>query len=97
MSEPTYRVELTHRPENGIGVEWHAAVYVASEGPDYPYTTFDAFRATREEAFEAAQSWCKAKATAPLAPSTVFLTEDGDIIDRHEAGVLRDANAEVQR
>lgn len=84
MSEPTYRVELTHHPENGLGVEWRAAVYPAAEDDSYPYTMFDAFRATREDAFDVAQAWCKAKAQEPLAPSTVMLTEDGDILDPHE-------------
>ena len=84
MSEPTYRVELTHHPENGIDVEWRAAVYAIAFAPG-SLSVYDAFRATREDAFGAAQAWCKAKATEPLTPSTVFLTEDGDILDPHEA------------
>ena len=90
MSEPTYRVELSHHPENGLEVEWRAAVYSAADvepvmgSSIYAMSLFDAYRATREDAFDAAQAWCKAKAQEPLSPSTVFLTEDGDILDRHE-------------
>lgn len=87
MSEPTYRVDLTHKPENGVEVEWHAAVYsIVDYDVNDPYAVamFDAYRATREDAFDAAQAWCKAKAQAPQSPSVVLLTEDGDILDPHE-------------
>lgn len=85
MSEPTYRVELTHHPENGLAVEWRAAIYPVAEGHDeHGLSLFDAFRSTREDAFDAAQAWCKAKAQEPHAPSTVLLDEDGEIHDRHD-------------
>ena len=82
MSEPTYRVELTHHPENGLGVRWEAAVYEIASGDTFPMHTM--FGADREQAFDHAQGWIKAKAQAPDDPSTVFLTEDGDILDPHE-------------
>ena len=87
MSEPTYRIELTHKPENGEHVCWRAAVYPVSE-PD-SWAIFDSFDATREQAFDKAQAWCKAKAQEPLAPSTVFLTEDGELLDPFDKPPLR--------
>lgn len=81
MSEPTYRIELSHHPENGTAVSWTAVVYAVA---DESYHIFDCFAATREAAFDKAQTWCRAKASEPQAPSTVFLTEDGDIHDPHE-------------
>lgn len=92
MSEPTYRIELTHRPEEGLAVAWHAGVYDAGEWVDNGpgcFAIFHAFGADREAAFDNAQAWCKAKATEPHAPSTVFLTEDGDIHDPHDQPNLR--------
>jgi hypothetical protein len=82
VSEPTYRVELTHHPENGLEVCWRAAVYNAADAPieGWPATTiYDAYRATSQDAFDAAQAWCKAKAEAPLTPETMLLTESGDV------------------
>ena len=84
MSEPTYRIELSHHPENGIDVSWRAAIYSTAEfdaDSQFHHTMHDVFRATREDAFDVAQAWCKAKAQEPLAPSTVFLTEDGELLD----------------
>lgn len=79
MSEPTYRVELTHHPENGKHVEWQASVHnILDDGGEYWTSMFDAFRATRGDAFDAAQAWCKAKAQEPSQPSTEYLDEDGN-------------------
>lgn len=86
MSEPTYRIELTHRPEEGLEVAWHGAVYSVGDWRDDRgnFALYHSFDATREAAFDQAQAWCKAKAQEPLSPSTVFLTEDGDIHDPHD-------------
>lgn len=69
MSEATYRITLTHKPENGTAVCWHGAVYAEEEFEAHalehttpPLPIFDTFRATREDAFDSAQAWCKAKA-----------------------------------
>ena len=79
MSDPTYRVELTHHPENGSAVCWRSAVYNMHD--DF---VDDFYRSSREAAFEAAQTWVWGKQQRPDDPSTVYLTEDGDIHDRHE-------------
>jgi hypothetical protein len=82
VSEPTYRIELTNHPEDGAAVCWRAAVYSVAdydENSTYNPAIFDAFRATREDAMDAAQAWCKAKASEPQEPSTVFLNEDGEL------------------
>ena len=89
MSEPTYRIELSHHPENGSAVEWQAAVYsVAEYDPVLPYMSslHNCYAGTREDAFNDAQTWVKAKSREPLAPSTVFLTEDGEIHDQFDVG-----------
>ena len=80
VSEPTYRVELTHHPENGEFVSWKASLYlIASE---HCVTSF--YRAGREEAFDAVQKFVRGLIQEPERPSTVLLTEDGDILDPHE-------------
>lgn len=79
MSEPTYRIELSHHPEDNIAVEWHGEVYPVADDDSWPL--FHSYGSTREEAFNKAQAWAKAKAQEPHAPSMVFLTEDGDIHD----------------
>ena len=87
MSEPTYRVELTHHPEMPLR-PWQAEIHRCSD---------DGYMAqlwgeSRQIATELAGAWVwRQKYGEP--PSTVFLTEEGEIHDRHEAGVLRDANA----
>lgn len=86
MSEPTYRIELTHHPELMPGNRWQAAIFaIADDG--IPLAT--KFGVSREEAFDSAQTWCKAKAQEPVESSTVFLTEDGEIHDPHDTTTLR--------
>lgn len=80
MSEPTYRIELTHRPEKDFDFRWIASVYRVA---DDEYVEC-AIASTREDAFDKARAWCVAKARKPEPPSTVFLTEDGDIHDPHD-------------
>jgi hypothetical protein len=86
VSEPTYRVELTHDPASGNAVCWEAKVYAVAEYDEAAsnFSVFTGYGGTREDAFTVAQDWCKAKATEPLAPSTVFLTEDGELLDPFE-------------
>lgn len=83
MSEPTYRVELTHHPENGAAVCWRAAIYWPSSFGSDDYVT-DFLGRSREHAFELAQTWVRGKSQKPDDPSTVYLTEDGDILDPHD-------------
>lgn len=86
MSEPTYRIELTHHPEEGRGLEWHAVVYNAAEYEAEPSgmfwsKLFTGYGPTLDEAFTRAQDWAKAKAQQPEDPRTLFLTEDGELLD----------------
>ena len=80
MSEPTYRVRLIHRPEKESHLEWEAAVFRCADD-----TFADTFIAeSREAAFDKARSWVVRKSLPAEDPSTVYLTEDGDILDPHE-------------
>lgn len=80
MSEPTYRVDLIHYPANGSAVQWGADITrVATDE-----LIMCVHAATREAAFDNAQEWVKAQAAEPERSSTVYLTEDGDILDPHE-------------
>ena len=81
MSEPTYRVDLTHNPADGSNVCWTARVFRPSQQDEHVHVTWGS---SREEAFDLAQLWIKANTIAPQPPSTVYLTEDGDILPPHE-------------
>ena len=80
MSEPTYRVDLTHLPANGEAVQWCADISRVATDELIMCT----HGASREQAFENAQEWVKAQSAEPERSSTVYLTEDGDILDPHE-------------
>lgn len=88
VSEPTYRIELTHDPASGtasLGCPWRAHVYRIT---DDEVMTVE-YGSTRERAFDNAQAWARSAATVPESPSTVCLTEDGDIHDPHDTPNLR--------
>lgn len=78
MSEPTYRVDLQHHPEQTF--PWVATVVRLAD--DFPMRT--TVGSNREDAFDRAQAIVRAM-SQPEAPSTVFLSEDGDIIDPHDS------------
>ena len=78
MSEPTYRIELTHEPQYP-SIPWSARIIRLSDG-DHIRTENGQ---TREEAFDKAQHTVRAMQN-PESPSVVFLTEDGDIHDHHD-------------
>ena len=78
MSEPTYRIELTHDPASASAVCWTAKVYAVADD-SYAITEF--YGASREDAFDRAQTWLRAKSLPPEPGSTVFLTEDGELLD----------------
>lgn len=81
MSEPTYRVELIHDPASEYpNVPWSAEIFRITDG-ERVYLTFEP---SREAAFNDAQAWIKRQLLDAERPSTVFLTEDGDILDPHE-------------
>jgi len=78
MSEPTYRVELEHDPTSSVNaVPWTARVVRLS---DDAVVTVE-YAQNRERAFDKAQEWVKLSTITPEAPSTVFLTEDGELLD----------------
>ena len=83
MSEPTYRIELQHEPQY-TQVPWSARIYRISD--DEMIGRGDG--STRVEAFDAAQAQVRALRITE-APSTVYLTEDGDIHDPHDTPTLR--------
>lgn len=78
MSEPTYRVELRHTPEDADW-PWSASVVrIADELP-----LFVRCGSSREQAFERAKEAVR-RASAQEPPSDVYLTEDGEIHDRFD-------------
>ena len=77
MSEPTYRVDLTHNP--GEMYPWRAAVVRLSD--DEPLRVLVA--ESREEAFALALRYVVAL-KHPEHASSVYLSEDGDLLDPHE-------------
>ena len=81
MSEPTYRVELQHDPSEISGLEWSARIYRISDGEQAFVTQW---AGSREDAFDRAQGIVRRVAAGGESPSTVLLTEDGDILDPHE-------------
>ena len=80
MSEPTYRVELDHDPTEIEPCKWHARVFRITDDEQVHST----WGGTLEQAFDAAQEWCRASLADPEPSRTVYLTEDGDILDPHE-------------
>ena len=81
MSEPTYRVELAHDPTEPEVFQWSARVIRLSDESQMCAR----FGASREEAFAGGQSWIQMYHHAERqAPSEVYLTEDGSILDPHE-------------
>jgi hypothetical protein len=72
--EPTYRVDLEHEPTEAM-IPWTARITRLSDG-EYLKAVYGS---TRNEAFESAQSWIKAKSTPPERGATVYMTEDGEI------------------
>ena len=81
MSEPTYRVELTHEPDAAFpGIPWKARVLRVAD--DQHVTT--KYNSTREAVFEEAQAAIKVMLAPKEQSSTVYLSEDGDILDPHE-------------
>ena len=80
MSEPTYRVELDNDPTEIEPCRWHGKIYRVSDGEQVQST----WGSTLEEAFDAAQTWARAALEEADPSRTVYLTEDGDILDPHE-------------
>lgn len=78
MSEPTYRVELEHHPHDE---DWPWAASVIRVSDELPL--FVRCGSTREDAFDRAQQAIRVMGQ-PQAPSSVYLSEDGDILDPHE-------------
>lgn len=77
MSEPTYRVDLTHSPAEMY--PWRAAIVRLSDDEEVK----GCVAPTREEAFaEALRVVVSLK--HPERPSSVYLSEDGDLLDPHE-------------
>ena len=81
MSEPTYRVDLTHQPGDGEEVCWTGKVYRPAQQEGYVYITYGP---SREATFDRAQAWIRANAADPLPSSTHYFTEDGDHVPLHE-------------
>lgn len=81
MSEPTYRVELQHDPAEIKPCQWAARIYRVADDVQVASTQWGE---TREASFDAAQEIVRRMAVPPEDPSTVYLTEDGDILDPHE-------------
>lgn len=81
MSEPTYRVELIHNPASEYpSVPWSAEVFRLMDDE----RVFITFETSRDSAFDVAQAWVKRQLLDAERPSTVMLSEDGEIIDPHE-------------
>lgn len=81
MSEPTYRVDLSNDPTEIEPCRWAARIIRLSDGEQ---VTGSQWGATREQAFDAAQEWIKRANGPSEPPSSVYLSEDGDILDPHE-------------
>ncbi len=88
MSEHTNRVDLSRNPASTL--RWRASIVRLSDGA--VIQTFETSMG-REEAFARALAYVTALRAGPEPDHSVYLSEDGDLLDPHEAGVLRDANA----
>ena len=77
MSEPTYRVDLTHDP--ALMYPWRAAVVRLSDDQELRGLVAD----SRQEAFELALQYV-VSIRNPEHSSSVYLSEDGDLLDPHE-------------
>ena len=77
MSEPTYRVDLTHDPSQMY--QWRAAVIRLADDEELKGLVAD----SREEAFTLALQYVVAL-RSPERSSSVYLSEDGDLMDPHE-------------
>jgi hypothetical protein len=72
--EPTYRIDLEHDPADRT-LPWTARIVRLSDDTHVK----SEWGTTRTEAFDNAQSWVRAKAATPERPSSVHVTEDGEI------------------
>ena len=77
MSEPTYRVDLTHNPADLY--PWRAVIVRLSDDTEIK----SCVDGSREEAFAEAVRIVHA-INHPERPSSVYLSEDGDLLDPHE-------------
>ena len=77
MSEPTYRVDLTHNP--GEMYPWRAAVVRLADEEELRGLVAD----SREEAFALALQYVVGLRN-PERSTSVYLSEDGDLLDPHE-------------
>lgn len=80
MSEPTYRVDLNHHPEDGPHVCWRAVVVRVRDEELLEVK----HGSSREEAFAFALQWVAGLTSTPERPSSVYLSEDGDLLDPAE-------------
>jgi hypothetical protein len=76
VSEPTYRVDLSHDP--GATLPWKATVVRLSD--DWKMRTFETSMG-REEAFSKALAYVVAFNQDPEPDHSVYLSEDGDLLD----------------
>lgn len=79
MSEPTYRVDLKHRPAETLA--WKATVVRLSD--EWEMRTFETSMG-REEAFAKALAYVCALDAGPEPDHSVYLSESGDLLDPHE-------------
>ena len=77
MSEPTYRVDLSHTPGNLYS--WRAAVVRLADDEELKGLVAD----SREEAFGLAVKFVY-DLNHTERGSSVYLSEDGDLLDPHE-------------
>lgn len=78
MSEPTYRVDLSHDPSQIY--PWRASIVRLADEQELRGLVAD----SREDAFALAVKYVHGL-NQPQRPSSVYLSEDGDLLDPHEA------------
>lgn len=81
MSEPTYRVDLSHHPEH-LPYPWRGVVVRLSDEQEIKLTVGE----SREDAFARALQFVHdLNRIEPQHPSSVYLSEDGDLLDPHDS------------
>jgi hypothetical protein len=86
MSEPTYRIDVTHEPDPRFpNVPWTARVTRLSDGEQIAARS----AGSKPEAIAAARESIAAALTPVEPPEAIFTSEDGQIMDAPEPQSLR--------
>jgi hypothetical protein len=87
MSEPTYRIETKHVPQNGAATRWEGRIYRLSEQHDYPRTCYDTYGSDEATVLETMHGWIERAAQTPEKGTVLYVDENGQAVPAPEPHV----------